>query len=309
MDENASKASERVTAIAIGSRADAAMDVSIPKTKAMHIHKKSRVSATTASDIAELKLKHVCPECNRGFTKPRGLARHRALGGTEGGSWCLHDPAHAETRSRAGTLTDKAVQRKKRIAKENELEHVTVEDNEIENVYSFVYLGSLCQCDGEDMADVKHRMDIAQARFSSLHHLWKDGRLRRSAKIRLYVASVCSTLTHACEAWKLTHEVRKAINGFNSRCLHVITGKPYRETAVNPDFNLLLAIRKRRLRFLGHILRLDPDRLLKRLLIAYVGTCSRAGSLLEDCGSVGIRKLCRKAANRDGWRSRVNALQ
>ena len=38
LDVNASLASERVTAIAIGSRKDAAMEISISKTKAMHIH-------------------------------------------------------------------------------------------------------------------------------------------------------------------------------------------------------------------------------------------------------------------------------
>ena len=303
-DSNTQEASARVSAIAIGSREDAAMDISIPKTKAMHIHKKVRVSKTEVDEIAALKLKHACPECTRGFSTTRGLAIHRAL-------WCLCDPAHANTRSRAGSLADAAVQRQKRIAKENELDHVTVEGNEIENVYSFVYLGNLTQCDGDDKADVKHRMNIAQARFHELHHIWKDHRLPLSMKLSLYKSSVCSTLSDGCEAWILTKDVCRKINGFNSRCLNVITRKPYRETAVNPDYNLLLAIRQRRLRYLGHILRLEPSRLIRRTLNAFVnsGTRPPVGSLLEDCETTSLHELAHLAADRSSWRTWVNNLR
>ena len=84
-----------------------------------------------------------------------------------------------------------------------------------------------------------------------------------SVKLRIYKAAVCSTLTHACEGWTLTAAVRKKVNGFNSRCLHVITGEPYRDTATRPAYDLLLAIRRRRLRFLGHVLRMDQSRLVR----------------------------------------------
>ena len=47
LDENAEQASTRVTSIATGSKEDAAMEISIPKTKAMHIHKRVKVSETT----------------------------------------------------------------------------------------------------------------------------------------------------------------------------------------------------------------------------------------------------------------------
>ena len=72
--------------------------------------------------------------------------------------------------------------------------------------------------------DVRHRMDIAQAVFGSLSRLWTDHRLSRETKLRLYRLSVCSSLTHCCTAWALTRQVTRMINGFNSRCLDVITG-------------------------------------------------------------------------------------
>ena len=44
LDESVEKASHRLSAIASGSGSDAAMDISISKAKAMHIHKQVRVS-------------------------------------------------------------------------------------------------------------------------------------------------------------------------------------------------------------------------------------------------------------------------
>ena len=154
-------------------------------------------------------------------------------------------------------------------------------------------------------------MDIAQSRFSSLRHIWKDHHLPRSMKICLYKSSVCSTLTHACEAWDLTEDVRKLLNGFNSRCLHIITKQTYRATATNPAHNLLLAIRKRRLRYLGHILRMATGRLVRRTLTAYVngGTSVPEGSLLQDCEPVTFEELARLANDRRSWQLRVNNLQ
>ena len=57
LDESVEKASHRLSAIASGSRTDTAMDISIPKTKAMHIHKQVRVSKSETHEIDALKLK------------------------------------------------------------------------------------------------------------------------------------------------------------------------------------------------------------------------------------------------------------
>ena len=303
VDEDAANASARITAIAVGSRKDAAMEISKPKTKVLHIHARSNVSETTEPEVDALNLKHKCPEpdCRRSFPTQRGLAIHRTR-------WCTNG---TQIRSRKGSLADKAVQHKKRKLAEAQRDRVNIEGEDLENVHSFQYLGSLIQGDGDDKADVTHRMHIAQARFSSLFHLWDDHRLPTTMKMRLYKTAVCSTFTHACEAWDMSQRVVKMINGFNSRCLHRVTGKSYRSTASAPDYNLVLAIRRRRLRYVGHILRMDSDRLVKRCLTAYVrdGVSPPAGSLLMDCENTSVQELIVAAEDRVGWRNKVSALQ
>ena len=56
----------------------------------------------------------------------------------------------------------------------------------------------------------------------------------------------------------------------NYLCLHVITGQDYRDTATTPVYDLVLAVRQRRMRYLGHVLRMPPDRIVRRALVALV---------------------------------------
>ena len=155
--------------------------------------------------------------------------------------WC--DGGRTQ-RSRVGSLTDKAVKSSKRRAAEASLDKVIIgSDPPLENVPHFEYLGSRLQCDGSDEADVRHRLEIAQSAFSSLNHLWADHRLSRTTKLRLYRVCVCSSLTHCCEVGTFNRTVIRSINGFNSRCLHVMTGEHYRETATAPAYDLVLAVR------------------------------------------------------------------
>ena len=78
VDENAALASTRVTGLATGSMTDAAMLISIKKSKAMHVHKPVPVDATTEADVSMLGLSHKCDSCGREFTKQRGLRVHVA---------------------------------------------------------------------------------------------------------------------------------------------------------------------------------------------------------------------------------------
>ena len=141
---------------------------------------------------------------------------------------------------------------------------VYVSNTPLENLYSFEYRGARMQCDGDDKADVRHRMAIAQTTFGSLSTIWTDHRLSCAFKLRTYQLAVYSTLTHASEAWTLTEPVMRSVNEFNSRCLHIITGQDYRVTATAPEYDLLRAIRQRRLRYLGHILSMTESRVTIR---------------------------------------------
>ena len=85
-------------------------------------------------------------------------------------------------------------------------------------------------------------------------------RVHQAARVRVHMARWCDggrtqrsrlgTLTDMAVktakrrvAWTLTRTVVRMINGFNSCCLHAITGEDYRTTATVPAYNLVLAER------------------------------------------------------------------
>ena len=148
-------------------------------------------------------------------------------------------------------------------------------------------------------------MAIAQTTFGSVSNIWADHRLSRELKLRTYQLAVCSTWTHSSEAWTLTAAVMRSINGFNSRCIHVITGQDYRHTATAPVFDLVRAIRQRRLRYLGHIMRMPESRVVRRALVSLTvtGTQSQRAAFSWNARQSHSRTLRRAA-----WNTMVNPL-
>ena len=57
-------------------------------------------------------------------------------------------------------------------------------------------------------------------------------------KLRLYAATVCSTLTHDSEAWTLTPRALATLYGFNWHQLHRIIGRSYREEVITHHMTL-----------------------------------------------------------------------
>ena len=288
LDWTAAEASARVSALASGSRTSASMEMSAPKSKGTHVHIRERLPVSTEVEVEALALPHSCPECERSFPTSRGLAVHRAR-------WCRPGQRPA---SRRGQLADKAVKLTKRKASAALLPPVIMEGESLESVYQCRFTS-----DGDDAADMRHRMAIAGERSRSLDYLWRDNRLPRSLKLRLYAASVCSTLTHGSEAWMLTPRALATLNGFNSRQLHHITGRSYRDEATKPSYDLLTAVRTRRHHWLGHILRMPADRLVRRAVLALgqrAGPPYQPGSLLMDT-PLPLNELIQRAADRRGW--------
>ena len=209
--------------------------------------------------------------------------------------------------SRKGSLADKAVEKAKRTIQASEMPRVSANGHLLDNVVCFEYLGCRLSGDGDASTDMYQRMNIASARFCSLNHIWQDNRLLVRVKLNLYKKSVCTVFAHGSEAWTITPSVRRAINGFNSRSLHRITKRSYRCEATEPTFDLVKALRQRRLRWLGHIMRMPEDRLLRRAVaeLAGDGPPYPPGSLLMDVDA-DFNEIKNMAADRTVWSNMIN---
>ena len=244
---------------------------------------------------------HRCDVCARAYKRKQDLKAHRTRTGHH----------FQQQQDKVTATATSAAKLKKRTDMQDKLPKVRWGDLEADNCWRFKYLGSVFDADGGQMADVQRRVAMATQRFGKMRHIWKSKSLHIRLRLRLYIASVCSVMTYGSEAWFITDAIRRKINGANSRMLSVITGKTIHQEAIKESctFNLVRVIRARRLQWLGHILRLDEDRLLfKAIRLMYEGRSK--GDLLMDAPVTKTWEELRHCArDRKKWRSRVQAIR
>ena len=195
------------------------MSISVPKTKVQHICKKPAVSETSEHNIENLPADEaftdICDRCGRAFGNKHGLMVHK-------GRWC-RGRRKRKPPSRKGTVADRIIKLRKVKAKQAELPHVTLGNQTLENVYSFVYLGSEVAGDGDPTIPVKHRTNVAWGRFGEYRRVFTNTKLSISIHLRLYSAIVGSTMLLGSSAWIANENTRKTINGVNSKMLSLIS--------------------------------------------------------------------------------------
>ena len=101
----------------------------------------------------------------------------------------------------------------------------------LKNVWAFIYLGAKFSADGNPITDVKARIAMALKTAGKLRYIWSSKWIPLELKLRVYIAGVCSHLTYGSEAWRLDELTTRMLNGVNSRLIHRIAGKMYKEEA------------------------------------------------------------------------------
>ena len=208
---------------------------------------------TTENDIVELdlKFKFKCSDCDMTYPSKHGLSIHQAR-------FCKNNKT-AKKPSRRGTVADRLVKRIKSEMLQNSYPKVKISGEEIDNVLSFVYLGSEVANDGDPETPLTHRCNIAWGRFGSYSKTLMAVKLPIPARIRLYRSLITTTMSHCCESWLFTDQMKQKINGINSKMLALITKNSIHHEARQPLFDAVSYIRKLRWDFLGHTLRIIPS--------------------------------------------------
>ena len=113
---------------------------------------------------------------------------------------------------------------------------------------------------------------MTMKRCGQLRQCFDSESISLRVKLNIYKAAVMSLMTYVNEAWTLNTECMAKINGTNVRCLSRITGKTAHQEASErtQTFNIIKSLRRRLFKWLGHILRMDEDRLvLKAVKVQY----------------------------------------
>ena len=147
---------------------------------------------------------------------------------------------------------------------------VTVNGEPLEFVQDFTYLGSLISKDNGGQKDIKARLGKARCAFAKLQNIWKSNQYTTKTKIRLYNSNMKSILLYGSKCWRVVKGDMAKIDAFHNRCLRKICRIFWPNKISNVDLykktgcnSAVLEIKRRRLRWLGHVLRMSQDSIPK----------------------------------------------
>ena len=146
-------------------------------------------------------------------------------------------------------------------------------------VQDFTYLGGNISRDGEITSEVTRRITRAARAFGCLRvPVFKNKDLSLATKRAVYRAVVLAVLLHGPETWTMKAVHIRRLNSFHNCCIRTILGvKRYQQwnerltsQSLSYRFGLQHSISdiilEQRLRWLGHVGRMDEERLPNRFL-------------------------------------------
>ena len=168
-------------------------------------------------------------------------------------------------------------------------------------------------------------MTKANGAFSMLKTIWKSDRYSEKTKIRIYNSNVKSVLLYGSETWRDNVQDMKKLDAFHNRCLRRICKIFWPEVISNQDLHkrtnskpLSLEIKKKRFTWLGHVIRMNKDRIPRKCLTWNPGGVRGRGrpkgtlrrtieSDLENA-NLSMEDVEFTALNRREWKNLVVAL-
>ena len=184
-------------------------------------------------------------------------------------------------------------------------EAITVNGLALEDVEKFIYLGATVCKQGGGEEDIKARLGKARGAFVKLNRVWNSSSVTRKTKIRLYKTLVKPVLMYGCETWKMNEGDAKKIDVFQNRCLRRIMKIKWQDKVTNKELleranvvKLSEEVRRRRWRFIGHILRQQPDNDCVTAL-----TWTPEGKRKIGRPKTTWRRTVEKERSRAGWKS------
>ena len=151
--------------------------------------------------------------------------------------------------------------------------HVVIEDETIQNVEKFVYLGCQVRRDGDIRNEVGIRIGKAGAAFRNMERVWNENGMSLRTKLKLFNSIVLSVLLYGSESWKGLKEVEERVRRFESGCLRKIMKIRWFDRVSEEELRrrtgqqtITEKLRITRWRWYGHVLRMPEQRIPKQAL-------------------------------------------
>ena len=181
--------------------------------------------------------------------------------------------------------------------------------DKIKFTLAFKYLGSFIDWELTCDVDILHRVDQARKAFWRLNSsVWDVQQLRLSTKLSVYRACVLSVFLYGSETWTAGWMAHRKLKVFHMMCLRKISRvtrwRQQREGITNDNILQFLGVPtiaalldQARLRWMGHVARMDNNRLPKQALFSFLPP------------EIGVHRLPGKQKGKRLRDAMVNSLQ
>lgn len=165
----------------------------------------------------------------------------------------------------------------------NQLPKITLDGAVLDVVDHFCYLGSTTTSSLSNDKEIDTRIGKASTTFGRLFaRVWRNNKLSLHTKVLVYQTCVLSILLYASETWTTYTKQERKLNAFHMRCLRTILGVTWQDKISNEIVlaktgccSITAMLKQRRLRWLGHVHRMDTERLPRQVMLSQIANVKR----------------------------------
>ncbi|XP_044760224.1 uncharacterized protein LOC123317680 [Coccinella septempunctata] len=151
---------------------------------------------------------------------------------------------------------------------------LVVEDNPIEQVMQFRYLGVDISSTHDPVKDLRSQINKASALSGCLRDIvWSNPYMRKDSKVRIYKTCIRPIMTYGTEVREDTVKTKHMLRVAEMKTLRTIVGKTKRDRVRNTDIREQCGIqdivrwgRQRKRQWYNHVRRMDENRLPRIVL-------------------------------------------
>ena len=214
------------------------------------------------------------------------------------------------------------------VCSRNQADHrrtpvIYIENERIQNVQEYKYLGSLITKDGTSKGEIRNRIMQAKSAFNRKKNLFTTKNIDLNIRKRLLKTYVWSVALYGSETWTIGRPEEKKLMAFETWCWRRMMKVSWREHMTNEEVfkranesrSFMRNLKTRRANMIGHTLR--HNGMLARAIEGMVQGKNTRGrpplayidQILKDTNTKTYFELKRLAEDREEWRVAANQPQ